>query len=606
MHYLTSWNFDYLTTTPSVDYWQKQREKIDNIYSSFREKWEWRKDYLLNAQILREALDEYEKIESWICWDVPWWDCCAIWSESYYYRLKTCLHSDDQDIRAKANLADEFMVKMQNKILFFELSLARVSEEKQLEFLSDSLLEPYRHFLEKQFASSKHLLSPEWETVLNLFSKTSYENWESMTSKFLSQSEREINFPSWKKVVTLAELSTLSSDKDENIRKQAIKWINEIHLEVKEMAENEMNWILEYKKTVDELRHFSSADEFVSLRDDISLDAINAMVNSVKDSYDFSREFYKFKANLFGVDSFSYSEKTLTYGSVDKECLFESAVEMVRKTLGDLDFEFLDIFDKSLEKWKVDVYPWKWKRWWAFCADGSKWLPAYIMLNHTNKLRDASTLIHESWHYACSVMWEKQNALNYWCIISTAETHSTFFESLFADSLMSELQWEELLAYRVSNLDDMVATVPRQVAEYCFEQELHKLFREKWYLSADEIGKLFVKHMKDYTWDAIRYDEFDENRWISWHHNRMFFYVYSYASGYLAAQAMLKNFKNGKLNIDQIKFFYSVWTSMSTENTFAHIWIDITKKEFWDWAMQELKIYLSDTIKLAKKLGKIK
>jgi hypothetical protein len=33
----------------------------------------------------------------------------------------------------------------------------------------------------------------------------------------------------------------------------------------------------------------------------------------------------------------------------------------------------------------------------------------------------------------------------------------------------------------------MVATVSRQVAEYRFEQDLHKLFRQKWYLWADEI-----------------------------------------------------------------------------------------------------------------------
>jgi oligoendopeptidase F len=58
------------------------------------------------------------------------------------------------------------------------------------------LLAPYHHFLEKQFESSKHLLSPEGEKVMNLFSKTSYENWASMTEKFLSKSQKEIDLPS--------------------------------------------------------------------------------------------------------------------------------------------------------------------------------------------------------------------------------------------------------------------------------------------------------------------------------------------------------------------------------------------------------------------------
>jgi hypothetical protein len=39
--------------------------------------------------------------------------------------------------------------------------LAKISLEKQSEFLSNPLLAPYHHFLEKQFASSKYLLSQE-------------------------------------------------------------------------------------------------------------------------------------------------------------------------------------------------------------------------------------------------------------------------------------------------------------------------------------------------------------------------------------------------------------------------------------------------------------
>jgi oligoendopeptidase F len=94
-------------------------------------------------------------------------------------------------------------------------------------------------------------------------------------------------------------LLTYTCDKDENIRKQAIQAVNEIHLEAKEMAENEINSILEYKKTTDELRGFACAEEFLTVRDDISLQTVQTMVDSVKDAYDFSRDFYKFKADLF-------------------------------------------------------------------------------------------------------------------------------------------------------------------------------------------------------------------------------------------------------------------------------------------------------------------
>ena len=43
----------------------------------------------------------------------------------------------------------------------------------------------------------------------------------------------------------------------------------------------------------------------------------------------------------------------------------------------------------------------------------------------------------------------------------------------------STLKDDELLAYHMENLDNIVAAIPRQVAEYRFEQDLHKKFRKK-------------------------------------------------------------------------------------------------------------------------------
>ena len=607
MTYKTSRNLDHLTPTPTPEYRAHQRQKTEEIILNFKNKRENRDDYLTDPKVLKEALDEYEKIENWAWWNENWDDYWVIWSESFYYRLLTDLNSEDQETLAKSNQADEFIIRLQNEIVFFELKLAKISPEKQSEFLSNPLLEPYHHFLEKQFIASKHLLSPEWEKILNLFSKISYENWESMTAKFLSKSQKEIDLPSWKKQATLEELFSYTCDKDENIRKQAIKALNEIHLESKYMAENEINSILEYKKTTDELRWFSDAEEFITVRDDISVQTIHTMIDAVKDAYDFSNDFYRFKADLFWAKSFSYSERSLQYGSLEKDYSFDEAINLCQQALWKWDSELLDIFNKSLEEWKIDVFPHKWKHWWWFCTDeGNWWLPVYLLINYTNKLRDVAVLIHESWHYACEYFQKKNlNALQHWTLLSFAETPSTFYELLLQDSIQSTLTDEELLVYRMMTLDEIVSAVPRQVAEYRFEQDLHKNFREKWYLWADEIGELFISHMKEYTWDGIHYDEFDANSRISWDQSRVFFYVYSYAIWYLVSRDMIIKLKNWALTIDQVKRFFAAWNSKYPEEIFMDMGIDITKKEFRNGALNELKTYLNETKVLAKKLGRI-
>ena len=63
MIYKTSRNLDHLTTTPTPEYRAHQREKIEEIFYSFKNKRENREDYLTDSKALKEALDEYEKLQ---------------------------------------------------------------------------------------------------------------------------------------------------------------------------------------------------------------------------------------------------------------------------------------------------------------------------------------------------------------------------------------------------------------------------------------------------------------------------------------------------------------------------------------------------------------
>ena len=63
MVYPTSRNFDHITTTPTPEYRAQQRKKAEEIFHSFKTKRENREDYLSDSEALKEALDEYEKIQ---------------------------------------------------------------------------------------------------------------------------------------------------------------------------------------------------------------------------------------------------------------------------------------------------------------------------------------------------------------------------------------------------------------------------------------------------------------------------------------------------------------------------------------------------------------
>jgi oligoendopeptidase F len=154
-------------------------------------------------------------------------------------------------------------------------------------------------------------------------------------------------------------------------------------------------------------------------------------------------------------------------------------------------------------------------------------------------------------------------------------------------------------------LNNIVSTIFRQVALYRFEQELHGDFRSKGYLSKEEIGKLFQKHMSAYMGSSIELSRGSENWWVYWSHIRRFFYVYSYANGLLISKSLQASVKNDPNFIEKVKEFLSAGKSDSPKNIFKKLGIDIAKKKFWDNGLDEVEHLLQETTKLAKKLKKI-
>ncbi|MBI2452032.1 hypothetical protein HYV50_03055 [Candidatus Pacearchaeota archaeon] len=301
-----------------------------------------------------------------------------------------------------------------------------------------------------------------------------------------------------------------------------------------------------------------------------------------------------------------YHERNVPYGKIDKKHSYEESVHLVYKVFQNLDHVFGKIFKNFVESGKIDVFPKKGKRSGAFCSDNLIFQPTYLMLNHTDKLNDILTIAHEAGHGINSeLMKQKQNALNFGTVLSTAEVASTFMEDFVLQEIMKTADEELKLSLMVEKLNNDIATIFRQIACYNFEKELHYHFRERGYLPKKEIGKIFQKNMSAYMGDHVEQSPGSENWWIYWNHIRNFFYVYSYASGLLISKAMQKKVKENPRFIGKVKEFLSAGLSDSPKNIFLALGIDITKKEFWNSGTEEISSLLKETENLAIKLKKI-
>ncbi len=594
----TEWDLSKLLKGDDDPSIEEKKKIITKHYMDFAKKWKNRDDYLKQPEILKLALDEYN-------------DMLETHGEGggvlYYFYLKSHLNHGDPNIKAEYNKISDFIKKLENETNFFILRLSKISPEIQQKVLSYPGLNKYRHRLETIFRNAKHLLGEEAEKILNLKSKNAYKDWVDMTTKFLSKEERAVLMEDGsKKTKSFSEIISLTHDKNKKVRDSAAQAFNDILAKYADVAEAEINAILENKKIDDELRKIPRPDYTRHLEDDIDSNIVDILIETVSERFNISRRFYHLMARLMKVDKLDYHERNVAYGKMDKQYSYDEAINIVYNVFKSLDDEFAGVLYKFNENGNIDVYPKKGKQSGAFCVYWSKSHPVYVMLNFANNIDDIITIAHEFGHAINDeLMRKKQNGLNFGTPKATAEVASTFMEDFVLEKIMEQADDELKLALMVMKLNRLTSTIQRQAACYKFEQELHKRFREIGYLSKEEIGKIFQKHMSAYMGDYVEQSKGSENWWVYWWHIRMFFYVYSYVSGILISKALQNHVRKDKSFINNVKEFLSTGLSESPRNIFLKMGIDIADKRFWNHGLDEQERLLDEAEKLAKKLGKI-
>ncbi|MDO8509088.1 MAG: M3 family oligoendopeptidase [Nanoarchaeota archaeon] len=591
------WNLDLFFKGGEKDV-EKDKERVKKRSDEFVKKWKNRDEYLKNPKVLKDALDDYnDLIENY----------GNSGNAGYYFYLRNFQDQIDPKIKAENNKMEEFGRKIDNEIQFFSHRISKIPEKEQKKFLDYSGLKTYSHWLEKSFKNAKYLLSEDEEKIMNLMSSSAYSKWVDMVSSFLAKEEKEIlNKEGKKDKKSFSEILNMMSDQNKKVRDDAGSAFNEILAKNADSAEAEINAILSTKKTEDELRKMPRPDFSRHLGDDIDSEIVDVLINTVSSKFNIAKRFYALKAKLLGMDKLEYHERNVPYGKIEKKYTYEESVLLVDKVFNNLDKEFGLIFKDFVESGKIDVYPKKGKMSGAFCCHNIKSQPTYLMLNHTDRFEDVRIIAHEVGHGINNELMRKnQNALNFGTPLSTAEVASTFMEDFVLRELEKDSNDELKLVIMMNALNNDISTIFRQTACYKFEKDLHSRFREKGYLSKEEIGKIFQKNMASYMGDAVEQSSGSENWWVYWNHIRNFFYVYSYSSGLLISKAMQRAVRQDKKFIIKVKEFLSSGKSSSPKDIFLKMGINIGNRKFWEEGLAEVEDLLNEAEKLAKKLGKV-
>ncbi len=586
--YKTSWDFTLLYKNDNDPQIERDMEEIERACKAFEKKYST-KDFTSTPSKLLAAFKDHDVLLTKISAAKPWW----------YFALRADSDSNDTKLAARSTQYEQRLTAATNRIQFFTLKIAAIPQSKHRALTGHSVLKAYKYSLEHVFRGAKHRLSEGEEQLSALLDQTSHTMWVNGGQKLLN--ERTIL---WKgKQIPVAQAIAIQAEQSVKDRRLLNTKINELLKAASGFSEIELNAVVNHKKMLDERRKFAQpySESVLSYQNDDT--TVENVVATVSKRFDISHRFFRLHAKLLGVSKAIVGDRGASIGTIKKKFGFAESVAIVKDAFSVVDPYYADLLDRFATSGQLDVYPKKGKRGGAYCWGSGK-ERTFLLLNHVDDVNSLGTLAHEMGHAIHTELSKQQPPRYQRYSTATAEVASTFFEAIVADDIEKKLSPREQIVFLHKRILDDIATIFRQVACFNFELELHERIRKEGQLSKEAMAQLLAKHLRSYMGDAVAVTDDDGYFFAYWSHIRNFFYVYTYAFGQIVSRALFEKWKADKSYGKKIEQFLSAGGSMSPEDIFASVGINVRDPKFFLAGLQGIEKDIDRLEKLAKKAWK--
>ncbi len=434
-----------------------------------------------------------------------------------------------------------------------------IPEDKLNTFIKNTDgLEDYEHYLDMIVRMKPHTLDYEQEKMLAQLSPA----FSSITQTYGVLNNAELPFPEIEGPdgenirVSHGRYRAGLFSQDRNYRRDVYKGTYVPYNDLKGTFSNLFNGRVKQRIAMAEIKSYDSPLQAALYQNNIPVDVYENLIKSAHDNLDALHRWAKIKKRVLGLDEFHpYDTYVSLFPSVSKEYTYDEAKQICLNALAPLGEEYVAAVKKSFDNRWLDVYETKGKRSGAYSNSSGVGPHPVILINWNNTMDDLFTLIHEIGHNMHSYFTEMHQPQHYsGYSIFVAEVASITNEALLLDYLIKNAESkEEKLALIEKFLINAQMTFFRQTRFAEFEKIVHEKALQGEYLNADQLTELFAELYSKYWGDAMETDNEEGLSWARVHHFLHYdFYVYQYATGFAAAQALSEQIlQEGKPAVDR-------------------------------------------------------
>jgi oligoendopeptidase F len=298
-------------------------------------------------------------------------------------------------------------------------------------------------------------------------------------------------------------------------------------------------------------RKYPTALEMALDGPNVPVSVYTRLVDGVNRNLPAFHRYLKLRKRVLALDELHYYDLYAPLvGSVKLEYSPEEAQKLVLDAVAPLGSEYQATIQRAYKERWIDLLPNEGKRSGAYSNGGAYDVHPYMLINYSGKYTDVSTLAHELGHTMQSYYSNKVQPYplaGY--SIFVAEVASTFNESLLIEHVLKQIKDDDARLSLLGNyLENIKGTVFRQTQFAEFELRMHEMAGKGQPITGDALAKLYLDIARKYyghDQGVSVVDDYIAHEWSFVPHFYRDFYVFQYATSFMASEALAAKVKAG-------------------------------------------------------------
>ena len=467
---------------------------------------------------------------------------------SMFYAADTA----DQQAAAMNSTATGLFSQVQAAIAFLDPTLISIGFETLRRWMDEEpRLRIYAHRFEDLERQQAHVRSAEVEEVLGLAGDpfaTASRTHSVLTDADLTfapaRDSAGAEYP-----IAQGTIDELLASPDRELRRTAWEHYADAHLAFKNTMANSLEAGVKQNVFHARVRRYPSSLEAATDASNIPVEVFHRLIETYRANLPTWHRYWEVRRRALGVETLYAYDVFAPLSRRSPRVPFRDAVEWISQGMAPLGQEYVETLRRGVlrQRW-VDIYPNQGKTSGAF-SSGAQGTHPFILTNYTDDIVSMSTLAHELGHSMHSYLtWQTQPFIYSDYSLFVAEVASNFNQAMVRAHL---LQTNPDPEFQIAVIDEAMSNFHRYFfimpALARFELEIHERTERGEGLTADGMTALMAGLFREGFGPNVAIDDTRVgSTWCQFSgHLYANFYVYQYATGISAANALAQGVLSG-------------------------------------------------------------